>query len=234
MILILVIFLRTLVLYILVILAIRFMGKRQVGQLQPAELVIAIMISDLASIPIESSNTPILYGVIPIFTLIGAELLLSWFCLKNNKFRRLLSGESSILIYKGKILEDELKKQRFNLEDLLEELRQNNIPDISQVDYAILETSGQVSVIPKASAQPLTPADLNIIPNEKNYPCTIISDGILNADKLKRSGKTKSWLNSQLKKNNINKIEDVFIATITCEGNLFIQKKKGKPQKRGN
>ena len=210
------------------------MGKRQVGQLQPAELVIAIMISDLASIPIESGNIPLVYGIIPIFTLIGSELLLSWFCLKNNKFRRLLSGESSILIYKGKILEDELKKQRFNLEDLLEELRQNNIPDISQVDYAILETSGQVSVIPKASSQPLTPSDLNIIPSEKKYPCTIISDGVLNSDELKRSGKTKNWLHSQLKKQNIFKTEDVFIATVTCEGKLFVQKKKNKKSRQGS
>ena len=207
------------------------MGKRQVGQLQPAELVIAIMISDLASIPIESNNIPIIYGIIPIFTLIGAELLLSWFCLKSNKFRRLLSGKTSLLIYKGKILEDELRKQRFNLEDLLEELRQNNIPDISQVNYAILETSGQVSVIPKASAQPLTPSDLNIMPREKKYPCTIISDGVLNLDELKRSGKTKNWLHSQLEKYNINKIEEVFIATITSEGNLFVQKKKRKLKK---
>lgn len=203
------------------------MGKRQVGQLQPAELVIAIMISDLASIPMESTNTPLLSGIIPIATLLGAELLLSWFCLKSHKFRRLLSGEASILIYKGKILEDELKKQRFNLEDLLEELRQNNLPDISQVEYAILETSGQVSVIPKSNAQAVTLSDLNIKTAQKKLPCTVISDGVLDSEELKRSGKTKSWLETQLKKSNANKISEVFIGVITCDGEFFMQKKKG-------
>lgn len=228
MIFILVIFVRTIILYVLVICAIRLMGKRQVGQLQPAELVIAIMISDLASIPMESSNTPLISGVIPIITLIASELLISWFCLKSHKFRRLLSGEASILIYKGKIMEDELRKQRFNIEDLLEELRQNNLPDISEVEYAILETSGQVSVIPKSYAQTVTLADIGAKSKQKILPCTVISDGILCGNELKRSGKTKSWVEAQLKSNKVDKISDVFIGVITSDGSFFMQKKKGE------
>lgn len=220
-------FVRTVILYILVICAIRFMGKRQVGQLQPAELVIAIMISDLASIPIESSSVPLLAGVVPIFTLIGSELILSWICLKSHKFRKLLSGKTSLLIYNGKIIEEELAKQRFNLEDLLEELRQNNCPDISQVEYAILETSGQVSVIQKPSAKPVTISDMNINPSPQKLPCTVIADGVLDENELKRSGKTKSWLESQLKKNKTHKINDVFIGVVTSSGDFFMQKKKG-------
>lgn len=218
-------FIRIVFLYALVILAIRLMGKRQVGQLQPAELVIAIMISDLASIPMENNNIPLISGIVPILTLIGAELLLSWICLKSYRFRKLLSGSTSILIYNGKIIEEELLKQRFTLEDLLEELRQNNCPDISQVEYAILETSGQVSVIPKASFQPLTFSDIGISVAQKKLPCPIISDGVLDEMSLKRSGKTKSWLESELKKNNIKRASDVFIGIITADGEFFVQKK---------
>lgn len=224
----LVMFVRTIILYILVICAIRFMGKRQVGQLQPAELVIAIMISDLASIPMESINIPLLSGIVPIATLIASELLISWICLKNYKFRKLLSGKISILIYKGKIMEHELAAQRFNLEDLLEELRQNNICDISQVDYAILETSGHVSVVPKAPYAPITLSDLNIKSKNKFLPCTLISDGVLNEHELKRCGKSKSWLNETIRKNGADKISDVFICVLTSDGELFLQKKGKK------
>lgn len=223
----LVMFVRTVILYVLVICAIRFMGKRQVGQLQPAELVIAIMISDLASIPMSSNASPLISGIVPIATLIACELLISWICLKSHKFRSLLSGKISILIYKGKIIEEELASQRFNLEDLLEELRQNNIPDISQVEYAILETSGHVSVIPKQNASAVTLGDLNIEPEKKQLPCTVISDGVLDTDELRRSGKTKTWVENQLKKNNAHKISDVFIGVVTCDGEFFMQKKKG-------
>ncbi len=218
-------FIRTIILYVLVICAIRFMGKRQVGQLQPAELVIAIMISDLASIPMEKSSVPLLTGIIPILTLIGAELLLSWVCLKSHKFRKLLSGSTSILIYDGKINEKELAKQRFNLEDLLEELRQNNCPDISQVEYAILETSGQVSVIPKASHQPLTMSDFNITLPKQKMPTVIISDGVLDKSALKRSGKSKSWLEAEIKKHGVKNINEIFIGVITSDDNFFMQKK---------
>lgn len=224
----LVTFVRTIILYLLVICAIRFMGKRQVGQLQPAELVIAIMISDLASTPMSSNNIPLISGIVPIITLIASELLISWLCLKNHTFRKLLSGKISILIYKGKIMEHELAAQRFNLEDLLEELRQNNICDISQVEYAILETSGHVSVIPKPSASPVTLSDLNIKPSKKILPCTIISDGVLNKNELRRSGKTQSWLEEKIKQGGVNKISDVFIGVITCDGEFFMQRKGNK------
>ncbi len=206
------------------------MGKRQVGQLQPAELVIAIMISDLASIPMGSVNTPLISGIVPILTLLASELLISWICLKNRRFRRLLTGSASILIYKGEIIEEEMRRQRFNLDDLIEELRQNNVSDISKVEYAILETSGQVSVIPKAEEQAVTISDLNLKGRKNLLPCVVIVDGEISSGELRRSGKTEGWVLKEIKSRGAKKISDVFIGVITSDGEFFMQKKKGDKQ----
>ncbi len=224
----LVILIRTFLLYLLVVVAMRMMGKRQVGELQPSELVIAIMISDVASIPMQNTGVPLLSGVVPILTLLIAELIVSFISLKNRKIRRLLSGKPSLLIYKGKINEREMARQRFNLEDLLEELRISNYADVSQIDYAILETNGQISVIPKTEARPVTIGDLNLQVSGTELPYTIISDGQLDREELKRSGRDEVWLDRQLHANKVGQIKDVFLGTIDSNGNLFIQVKEGR------
>ncbi len=224
----LVILIRTFLLYLLVVVAMRMMGKRQVGELQPSELVIAIMISDVASIPMQNTGVPLLSGVVPILTLLIAELIVSFISLKNRKIRRLLSGKPSLLIYKGKINEREMARQRFNLEDLLEELRISNYADVSQIDYAILETNGQISVIPKTEARPVTIGDLNLQVPDTELPYTIISDGQLDREELKRSGRDEVWLDRQLHANKVGQIKDVFLGTIDSNGNLFIQVKEGR------
>jgi len=153
-------FLRTLFLYIIVVTGMRIMGKRQIGEMQPSELVVAIMISDLATIPMQDVAIPLFSGVIPILTLIVMEILLSWISLKNKKFRRLMTGKPNVIIHNGKILKEEMKNLRFNTDDLNEQLRIQGYTGISDINFAILETNGQLSVIPKPKNKPATAEDV--------------------------------------------------------------------------
>ena len=153
---------RTIILYILIVLALRLMGKRQIGQLQPSELVVAMMLSELASIPMENVGTPLMNGVIPILTLIIAETSFSFLTLKSRRIRKMISGAPTILIEKGQVMEKELERLRFNIDDLLEELRTSGYANILDVEYAIIESNGNLSVIPKSNKRPVTPEDLSI------------------------------------------------------------------------
>lgn len=227
-----IIVIRTLLLYAAVITSLRIMGKRQIGELQPSELVVAIMISDLAAIPMESVNISLLSGIIPVLTLILAEVITSFLTLKNKKIRKFMLGEPSIVIYDGVINERELERLRFNLDDLLEELRLNNCHDISDVAVAIIETSGKISVIPSDKARPVTVEDMKLKNvRHEGLPCTVVSDGCLDTQELKRSGKTLDYLKKELKKRGAENIEDVFIASIDAEGEMFVQLKY-KAEKR--
>ena len=153
-------FVRTVILYILVIIAIRMMGKRQVGELEPTELVVTIMISELASIPMQETGVPLISGIIPILTILVLEVGFSFIELKNKKLRRILKGKPSVLIYEGKIVIDEMKKIRFNRDDLMEELRQAGYANIGDVRYGIIETNGRLSVIPQKNKEPLVQKDI--------------------------------------------------------------------------
>lgn len=217
---------RTLILYAVVIAALRIMGKRQIGELQPSELVVAIMISDLATVPMESVDIPLLSGILPVLTLIMAEVITSYISLKSKLVRKFIIGQPSVVIYDGKINEQELERLRFNLDDLLEELRLNGCHDISDVAVAVIETSGKLSVIPRDNARPVTVEDMQLTEvRHDGLPCTVIADGRLNEYELKRSGKTESELFNELKKRGANNISEVFIASIDAEGELFLQLK---------
>ena len=161
-------FIRTVILYLLVIIGLRIMGKRQIGEMQPSELVVAIMISDLAAIPMQDTGIPIFSGVIPIFTLVVMELLLSQISLKSKKFRRLMTGKPSVVIHNGTILKDEMKKLRFNMDDLKEQLRIQGYIEISEINFAILETNGQLSIIPKPKNRQATVEDIEKLAEEDN------------------------------------------------------------------
>lgn len=227
-----IIVIRTLILYSVVIISLRIMGKRQIGELQPSELVVAIMISDLATVPMESVDIPLLSGIIPVLTLLFAEVASSYLSLKSKNIRKFIVGQPSIVIYNGKIQEHELERLRFNLDDLLEELRLNNCHDISDVSVAVIETSGKLSVIPRDKARPVTVEDMKLKNvRHEGLPCTVISDGKLNTAELKRSGKTKEDLQSLVQSSGANTIEDVFIASIDAEGELFIQLKEKRRRK---
>ena len=223
----LILVIRTLILYGTVITSLRVMGKRQLGELQPSELVVAIMISDLASVPMQAIDIPILSGIIPVLTLIIAEVFMSFLSLKSKRIRKFLTGEPSIIIYNGEIREKELARLRFNINDLLGELRLNGCHDISDVAVAVIETSGKLSVIPKDTARGVTVEDMKIKnPRRDGLPCMLVSDGTVNGGELERSGKSTEWLMGELKKQGIESVKEVFIASLDAEGELYIQKKE--------
>ncbi|MDO5397531.1 MAG: DUF421 domain-containing protein [bacterium] len=222
---------RTLILYLTVTAALRIMGKRQLGELQPSELVVAIMISDLASVPMQDIGIPIFSGIIPAVTLIAAEVLLSFMSLKSNTVRRFVSGSPSIVVYDGHINEKELNRLRFNINDLLEELRINGYYDVKDVQTAIVETSGKLSIIPKDSSRPVTVADMEIInPGKEGLPYILIADGRANKSELQRAGKDIVWLKDELKKRGLI-LKQVFVCSLDVNGGLFVQRKGERDEK---
>lgn len=220
----LILVIRTVILYFTVIIALRIMGKRQLGELQPSELVVAIMISDLASVPMQSIDIPLLAGIIPVFTLIVAEVIMSYISMKSKFLRKLLAGTPSIVIYKGKIITEELKKIRFNVSDLMEELRVNGYHNIEDVDTAIVETSGKLSIIPKDTAREVTVEDLKIKkPKPDGLPFVIITEGSFEEEEVLRSGFSDEEIKRLLAKRGVTKISDILVASIDRTGKLFIQ-----------
>lgn len=221
----LVVFTRTLILFALVVVTMRIMGKRQIGELQPFELAVAILISELAAVPIQNTGIPLISGIIPILTLLIAQMALSFISLKSIKARGIICGKPSILIANGKIQEAELKKEMFTLNDLLEQLRINNTPNISDVEFAILETNGQLSVIPKSQKRALNAEDLNIPTNYEGLPLDLIVDGSINYNNLQKANLSVTWLLDELKKFGIDKPENILFASLDCQGNLYWQTK---------
>jgi uncharacterized membrane protein YcaP (DUF421 family) len=218
-----IVLIRTVILFAMVTFSIRIMGKRQIGQLQPYELVVAIMISELASLPMQDTRIPLIHGIIPIVTLFIIQIVISLLELKSDKVRVFIDGKPSIVIKNGKILISELKNQVFTVNDLIQELRMKGYFNIEEVEYAILETNGQISVIPKDNSQPVSKSDLNIDTKAKTMPLILISQGIINHDNLKLVNKDEEWLLKQVKAANIKSPKDVFIAIMSTEGELFIQ-----------
>ena len=218
-------FFRSIVLYILVLIVMRLMGKREIGQLQPFELAIGIMIADLASIPMTEIGIPIYYGIVPLLGLLMMHMFISFLNMKSIKAREILCGRPSILIYRGKIIEQELKKQRFTINELEERLRGNDVFNIGDVEYAILETSGQVTVIQKPEKRNVTPEDLNISPDYEGIPYDLVVDGKVMTENLKELGKNYKWLEKQTEKFNI-KPEEALVVTLDAKGQIFCQKKE--------
>ena len=169
-------FVRAIILYIVVLIVMRFMGKREIGQLQPFELAISILIADLASIPMTNTGVPISNGIVPILGLLVMHLLISFINIKSLKAREIICGKPSILIYRGKIQEDALIKERFTINELQERIRSQNIYNLGDVEYAILETSGQVTVIEKPNKRPATPEDFGIMPEYEGIPYDLVVD----------------------------------------------------------
>ncbi len=229
----LVVFTRALILYIIVVITMRIMGKRQIGQLQPFELAIAIMISELAAVPMQNTGIPLINGIIPILTLLIAQLLMSLISLKSIRARALFCGRPSILIDKGKIKEVELRKELYTLNDLLEQLRIKNFPNIADVEYAILETNGQLSVIPKSQKRPLNPQDMNIKTEYEGLSIDVIIDGEVLESNLRTAGKDMKWLEAELHKQHYSAPEDLLFACMDSAGKLFCQahEKEEKKQK---
>ena len=223
-------FIRSIILYVLVLVVMRLMGKREIGQLQPFELAIAIMIADLATIPMSEIGIPIINGIIPILGLLVMHLTISYINLKSVKLRGLICGKPSILIYRGKINEDIMIKERFTINELQERLRTNNISSISDVEYAILETSGQISVIEKPNKRNTKPEDFNIMPEYEGMSYDLVIDGVIMYENLKILNKDYKWLKNQINKFKIEP-EDALLVTINGNNDIFCQEKKNKKGK---
>lgn len=218
------IFIRALILYLVVLLALRLMGKREIGQLQPYELVITMMIADLASVPMQDIGIPLFHGIVPILALLFSQILLSYINIKSGWMRKILCGEPTVLIQKGKIMESRLKKQRYTIDGLMEELRANGVFSLEEVEYAILETSGQISIIKKPEKGTATKEDLNITPTYIGYPRPLIIDGSFIDKNLEIMGVTQEQVEKYLKKQKSNYKEILIL--ISDENNKFFMQKK--------
>ena len=221
----LIVFFRAMILYIIIIISMRLMGKRQIGELQPSELVITILMSNIATLPIEDVNIPMIMGVVPIFTLVCLDVIMSHLSLISSKFRRAISGSPKIIIADGKIDQVQMKKLRFTIDDLMESLRSSQVFDIAEVQLAIVETTGKISVYQKQDFQPCTPKDLGMDKKNKNPPQLVIDDGDVVDNALKFLGLSRDWLFDILNKENCN-AEDIFIMTADSDKNYTLIKRE--------
>lgn len=217
-------FIRAIILYIVVLVVMRLMGKREIGQLQPFELAISIMIADLASVPMSELGIPITNGIVPILALLVIYMVISILNMKSINIRKIMSGQPSLLIYRGRIDEKILRKERMTINELQERLRGENIFNLSDVEYAILETNGEVTVIQKPEKRNLMPQDFNITPEYEGISYDLVVDGKIMEENLKAIGKNRVWLEKQLKKFNAT-CDNTLIATIDGKGDFFCQKK---------
>lgn len=217
---------RTVILYLIIIAGIRLMGKRQVGELEPSELVFALIIADLAAVPMQDFGIPLLSGVIPILTLLCINLIMSILSLKSLRFRSLMCGRPSIIVRDGVLVEREMAKNRFTIDELMEELRLKGYTDLTAIKYAILETSGQLSVLPYAAQQPVTAAQMGRTPNDPGLPLVLINDGRLIAANFTLLGLDAKWLEGQLHSRKLKDPSQVFLLTVDEQGNVYLVKKE--------
>lgn len=216
---------RAFFLYLLVILVMRIMGKREIGQLQPYELAITLIISELVTLPMEDNAVPLLNGIIPVFTITLAQLLLSYLTTKSQWLQDFISGKYTIIVENGKMIQKNMKKQKYNITELLEQLRMSGVSKVEDVQYAILETSGQLSVILKAPKQPVTAEQMLVMTEYEGLPVNIILDGKLVEENLSSANITVSDVEKRLLEDELN-IRDVFYASINAKGEYYIQAKE--------
>ena len=222
-----IVFFRTIIIYFIIIICLRIMGKRQLGELQPSEFVIAILISNIATLSIEDTDVPLLGAIVPIITLMSSEVILSYITLKNKKVQKMVTGNPVVVIRDGKIDQKSMRNLRFSIDDLMSQLRINGVFDIREVSWAIVETNGQLTVYQKFASRPLTPdAIFSPSPNECDTPpMVIISDGTVLEKSLKNCNLTKKWLDNVLEENKIA-IKDIFLMTSDPTAKYYIVKKE--------
>lgn len=217
------IFFRTVITYLLLIGAMRLMGKRQLGDLELSELVITMLLSELAAASISDASIPIFFSLIPITLLVAFEVFISFLSIKSRKIKKIISGSPSIVISKGKLCKSEMAKVRMSLDELLSQLRLKDISDVNDVEYAILEENGQISVIPKMHARNATLGDLDVVQPEKGIVHTIVADGQISQFNLRLTGHDETWLHRFLKKRGC-KLSEVFLLSVDDAGNINLIK----------
>ncbi len=207
----------------------RIMGKRQLGEMELSEFIVAALVADLAATPLQDIGIPLLNGLIPIITLFCLEIIIAWLSLKSIRFRAFTFGRPEILIRNGKIDVMRMRKNRFTADELMQELRAQGIESFDVIAYAILETNGKLSVILKADEQPVTPKQMNLIASDSGYPHIIISEGRILDKNLRLLGRDKSWLEKELHRQGIKDAIDVYLLTLSDTGEVFCQPKKEAP-----
>ena len=221
-------YLRTIVLYLVLILSIRLMGKRQIGQMEASEFVVTMLVANLASIPMQDAAIPLYSGLVPILTVLGVELVLSGLILHSVALRRFFCGKPVILIDNGKILQENLRKTRVTLDELTGHLREKDVLDLSSVQYAILETDGNLSVFPYPRFRPAAAQDARIRTEQQFLPVTIIEDGWFSGENLKKAGKDEAWLRTVLEEKGAG-LRDTLLLTVDAGDNVHWIGKEASP-----
>lgn len=216
---------RTVLIYLLLVLAIRTTGKRQIGELEISELVSTFLLSEIASAPIGNQEVPLSFAILPILTIISLEVIVSFLTTRSPLMKKIFLGSPIILIRRGKLQQKELSKARMSVEELLSELRQNGASAIEEVAYAILENNGKLSVTPRAMHKPMTPGDLRLPAPERGIAHAIVVDGIIKKEALDGSGQNEAWLDEILRKSKC-KLREVFLLTVDDLGRTCIIKKE--------
>lgn len=225
------VWIRTVVLYILIVLLMRLTGKRQIGQLELTELVTAFMISELASYPISNNSIPLLYGVIPAVTLVCLEVFLSGASVKSRRFRKALTGSALALVKSGKVDEAQMNRARITLDELVSAARMAGVAQLSDVSYAFLEPCGTISVLPKAESSPPSTADLGRTANEVGVGHALILDGQINSEELRALGLGERWLTKTVRQNGYASERELFYMEINDRKELFFIRREKDAKK---
>ena len=215
-------FIRTLLLYFIIIAGIRALGKRQIGELEPTELVLMLLISDVAAVPMQDFGIPLLNGVVPIITLLSLSMLLSLLSMRSIRFRRLICGNPTTLIKDGVIQQDAMRRNRFTLDELLDELRAQSVTDPTTVKYAVLETNGQLSVLLYPDEAPATPKQLGrSVKDDVFIPVVLVNDGQVMKSGLKEKGLDEAWLDRTLRTHGFHGAHEVLLLTVDGAGKVL-------------
>ncbi len=221
-------FFRTVILYVLLIVGIRAMGKRQIGELEPVELVLTLLISDLAAVPMQDFGIPLLNGVVPIVTLLSLSMLLSFFSMRSVRFHRLVCGNPTVLVENGAIRQDALRRNRFTLDELLDELRTQGVTDLTTVKYAVLETNGRLSVLLYPDEAPATPRQLGrAVKDDVFLPTVLVNDGRTLRGALADRGLDEAWLVRTLRAHGFRSAREVLLLTVDGAGKVLCVGKDG-------
>ena len=229
-----IVLLRTLIIYFSLLITMRLLGKRQLGEMELSEFVLAALIADLAAHPLQDIGIPLINGLVPILTLFCCEVLIAGATLKSIRLRSIFFGRPSVLILRGKVIQTELRKNRFSLDELMQELRNQGVLDISKIEYGILETDGQLNVILYKSESPVTPAMLNIETSCDAYPAIIINDGRVMETNLLHLGRDMNWLTKQLNERGLKSPTDVFLMTLNKSGQIYFAAMEPEQKERKN
>lgn len=221
----LIVFVRVFVLYSVLLVSLRILGKRQVSTLQPFELVTIILLADVAAIPMATTGTPLVNGIVGVFALLLVSYTVSYFTMRSARLRAVLSGRPTIIVANGKIIEEAMDELRYTIDDLMEQLRILGYPNITDVEFAVLETNGQLSVVPKSQKRPIQAEDLGISTDYEGLPTPLVVDGIVDSENLRLVGLDMNWLNNQLHLRGLSGPKQVLYAALDTTGNLYCQPK---------